>query len=541
MRIYSLNGEQWLMRQAGQEQWRKAKVPGSVYADLMRDGTLPDPFYRENELEAFALLENDFVYQRVFEAEETMLQSRKVLLRCEGLDTLAHVSLNGQPVGYADNMHITWEWDVKPLLLPGENVLEIRFDSPIRYALSEYEKRPGWCSTDAIPGFQHIRKAHCMFGWDWGPRLPDAGIWRPISLVCVNEVRLEDALILQEHRDGKVFLKVTPHVECEPGAEWNWSAALTTPEGERRPMDEDGRHRDRRPAAVVARRLRRAASVSGVRYGGRARRPPAVEAPHRPAHSCPSPGRRISGARNFCHIVNGVKVFAMGGDYIPEDNLLSRVTPQRTRRLLEDARLAHFNTVRIWGGGYYPDDFFYDVCDELGLLVWQDFLYACAFYDLTPAFEASIRKETEQNVRRLRHHPSLALLCGNNEMEMFQAAALKLDMNGENHEFAPSAMHHHADYIKMFESIIPEICRREAPQTFYWPASPSSGGSYDDPNGRKPGRRALLGRVARREALYRVSEVLLPLYLRVRLPVLPLSEDRGEPSRCRRIATFSPG
>lgn len=169
MRIYSLNGEQWLMRQAGQERWRQATVPGSVYADLMRDGTLPDPFYRENELEAFALLENDFVYQRVFEAEETMLQSRKVLLRCEGLDTLAHVSLNGQPVGYADNMHITWEWDVKPLLLPGENVLEIRFDSPIRYALSEYEKRPGWCSTDAIPGFQHIRKAHCMFGWDWGP------------------------------------------------------------------------------------------------------------------------------------------------------------------------------------------------------------------------------------------------------------------------------------------------------------------------------------------------------------------------------------
>ena len=155
MRIYSLNGEQWLMRQAvcpfcirsSTASQPDSRVPGSVYADLMRDGTLPDPFYRENELEAFALLENDFVYQRVFEAEETMLQSRKVLLRCEGLDTLAHVSLNGQPVGYADNMHITWEWDVKPLLLPGENVLEIRFDSPIRYALSEYEKRPGWCST----------------------------------------------------------------------------------------------------------------------------------------------------------------------------------------------------------------------------------------------------------------------------------------------------------------------------------------------------------------------------------------------------------
>ena len=144
----------------------------------------------------------------------------------------------------------------------------------------------------------------------------------------------------------------------------------------------------------------------------------------------------------FCHVVNGVKVFAMGADYIPEDNILARVTPERTRRLLEDCKAANFNAIRVWGGGYYPDDAFYDICDELGLMVWQDLMYACAFYDLTPDFERSIRVETHQNVARLRHHASLALICGNNEMEMFMAGANSALINHRTWEFVPTYPHH---------------------------------------------------------------------------------------------------
>lgn len=156
--------------------------------------------------------------------------------------------------------------------------------------------------------------------------------------------------------------------------------------------------------------------------------------------------------------------------------------PERTRGLLEDAKLAHFNAIRVWGGGYYPDDFFYEICDELGLMVWQDLMYSYAFYDLTPEFDASIRLETEQNVKRLRHHASLALICGNNEMEQFMGQALQTTMQGDLQTCGPKDYHHYADYVKMFEYVLPSVVRQHAPQTFWWPASPSSGGNFDGPN-----------------------------------------------------------
>ncbi|MBR6089327.1 MAG: glycoside hydrolase family 2 protein, partial [Anaerolineaceae bacterium] len=174
---------------------------------------------------------------------------------------------------------------------------------------------------------------------------------------------------------------------------------------------------------------------------------------------------------SFCHMVNGIKIFAMGADYIPEDNLLPRRSQERTRRLLEDARLANMNTIRVWGGGCYPDDWFYDICDELGLLVWQDCMFACAAYDLSDEFEQNIRAEITDNVRRLRHHPSLALWCGNNEMEDFVLQGVWITEKKQS-----------ADYIKIFEYIIPGIVKREDPDAFYWPSSPSSGGSFESPN-----------------------------------------------------------
>ena len=170
--------------------------------------------------------------------------------------------------------------------------------------------------------------------------------------------------------------------------------------------------------------------------------------------------RKDQWGESFSHCVNGVDIFAMGADYIPEDNLLPRVNPERTRRLLEDAKAANMNCIRVWGGGYYPDDFFYDICDELGLLVWQDFMFACAVYNLTDAFEENITAEFVDNVRRLRHHASLALWCGNNEMEQFVAQG----------EWVTS-MRQKADYIKMYEYIIPKVLKAEDPQAFYWPAA----------------------------------------------------------------------
>ena len=444
-----------------------AQVPGSVYHDLLTAGEIPDPFYRDNENEALKLMDNDFIYSRSFTVPASLLENDAVVLHCDGLDTLATVTVNGCLVGTAKNMHRTYEFDVKSVLRAGENEISVKFDSPTRFIKEAYALSRADGSSDAMVGFPLIRKAHCMFGWDWGPRLPDAGIWRDISILGVRTARIRDVHVLQFHEEGKVTLEINTHVtELTGSADVKVSVTapdgtVFTAEGEKAVMEIENpalwwpNGLGDQPLYTVTVELGDGLDSWSRRIGLR---------------TLTVTRKKDQWGESFSHCVNGVDVFAMGADYIPEDNLLPRVNPERTRRLLEDAKAANMNCVRVWGGGYYPDDFFYDICDELGLLVWQDFMFACAVYNLTEDFEENIKAEFVDNVRRLRHHASLALWCGNNEMEQFVA-------QGE----WVSSMAQKADYIKMYEYIIPKILKVEDPQTFYWPASPSSGGSFDEP------------------------------------------------------------
>ena len=467
MKTLSLNGA-WLLDIPGSQFPRvNAAVPGSVYHDLLTAGQIPDPFYRDNENEALKIMDHDFIYSRDFEVSPELLSCDRVLLRCEGLDTLATVTVNGTQVGTANNMHRIWEFDVKGVVKAGRNHICVKFDSPTRFIKEAYAASPADGTSDAMVGFPLLRKAHCMFGWDWGPRLPDAGIWRDISLIGVSTARIRDVMVLQEHERGKVTLTVNTHVTEITGTApvavrvIAPDGAVLTGTGEQA-VFEIAQPRLWWPNGLGEQPLYTVEVTLGDGLDRWCKRVG--------LRTLTVTRKKDEWGESFCHCVNGVDVFAMGADYIPEDNLLPRVNPARTRRLLEDAKAANMNCIRVWGGGYYPDDFFYDACDELGLLVWQDFMFACAVYNLTEDFEENIRAEFIDNVRRLRNHPSLALWCGNNEMEQFVAYG----------EWV-SCPRQKADYIKMYEYIIPKILKVEDPQTFYWPASPSSGGSFDEP------------------------------------------------------------
>ncbi len=460
----TLNGT-WSMGYKGKT--LQGSIPGSVYSFLLDNKEIEDPYYRDNELSALALMDDDYEFSRSFSIGKDMMSCPSVRLLCEGLDTLATITVNGSAVGKAFNMHRRWEYEILPYIHEGENEISILFSSPVRYIREKDAEYHVGGSIHSMRGFPHLRKAHCMFGWDWGPRLPDAGIWKSISIVGADTSEITDFLITQRHENGKVWVK--PLVSQSRSAEL--SIKLISPDGKAMKL-ENGKETEIPdpqlwwPNGIGAQPLYTAeavltengkeADVQRKRIGLRT-----MELERKPDQW----------GESFAHSVNGVAFFAMGADYIPEDNILSRITPERTRKLLEQCKASNFNSVRVWGGGYYPNDDFYDSCDELGLVVWQDMMFACANYPLDYDFEDNITAEIEENVRRIRHHASLGLWCGNNEMEKFETV----------YEYDGSETTK-AIYIRMYEHIIPHILRRLDPVTPYWPSSPSSGGSFEDPD-----------------------------------------------------------
>jgi len=525
VRKIDLNG-QWEMKRIDETQWMRATVPGSVYSALLDSGLMQDPFYRENEAEALELSGFDYEYRRSFEVNSEWLNMDAVYLLCEGLDTLSTVRLNDRVILDTDNMHRVYEADVKALLRSGTNELHILFRSPLEYVRRMHKERPLLNSNDAVEGISHLRKAHCMFGWDWGPKLPDMGIWRDISLRAYNQARLEDVYVVQSHSDDRVDLDVRIRMKHQIGKPCRVSVAVIGPDGMevgRTEMDANGDlpagmglsaagsgrmglsasgNAPDRNGLMSSSEIHAAVTISNPQLwwpnnlGAQPLytvRVVLIADPAAPGitwnpESAPVLDERVfriglrtltvrkekdQWGESFDFTVNGVGFFSMGADYIPEDNILSRCSRDRTEFLIKSCVEANFNSIRVWGGAYYPEDWFYDLCDEYGLVVWQDLMYACGVYELTDSFVETITQETIDNMKRLRHHASLGLWCGNNEQEVAwvewgwsRTQSLKLK----------------ADYIKMYEYILPKIAKEIDPNTFYWLASPSSTGSFDNPN-----------------------------------------------------------
>ena len=454
MKKINLNGT-WKMQGVGYE--CEGTVPGSVYSFLLNKGLMEDPFYGMNELDAFKLLDNEFTFSKTFDFTPT---GDQVLLHCDGLDTLCDIYVNGTHIAYTDNMHRTYELDVTAQLKTGENTISMLFHPPVPYITEKQKGETLYEPWHCLPGAGHIRKAHCMLGWDWGPRLPDAGIWKDISLLVLDSARITDFHIVQRHECGKVY--ITPYVETDKVADV--TVMVTTPDGQSYQISANEETEIENPQLWWPNGLGNQPLYTVT------------------AECCGDVQSKRIGLREmklirekdkygecFCHEVNGVRFFAMGADYIPEDNILSRVTPEKTYKLIRQCRDANFNAIRVWGGGVYPRDAFFDACDEMGIVVFQDMMVACVTLSTTQEMKENFKAELYDNLRRIRHHASIALISGNNEVEEMYINWLEKDPN-----FAES-------YLGIYEDMVPELVKELCPYIPYVPSSPSSCGHFVDP------------------------------------------------------------
>ncbi len=488
----SLNGIwEWHSQGASHDAVYTGEVPGTVISHMLEHKLIEDPYWRCNEYAVRELMANEYLYKRSFTVTEEDLEFSRAELVCDGLDTIATICINGCLVAETRDMHRTYRFPVREYLQKGRNRIEVLFHSPLDFVRKEDEENDiFYASTGCIHGNAALRKAHYMFGWDWGPQLPDMGIFRDIAIEYFSEAKIQDVHIRQEHEgSGRVGLKFEIKISqlshneerLENRQTWFTETEITDPEGRlvSRTVRNSGEWQyeetipepriwwpnglGEHPLYRVNIRLLDEAGTCHDAYGCRIG-----------LRTVTVSTDKNKNGNEFAITVNGIKIFTMGANYIPEDNILTRVSKERTARLIKDCAAANFNCLRVWGGGYYPDNYFYDKCDEEGILIWQDLMFGCNVYALNDTFEEDIVEETKDNVRRLRHHACLALWCGNNEMEW-----------GWADEWARLKGHHpryKADYTKIFEYILPRAIRACDDTTFFWPSSPSSGGAFDNPN-----------------------------------------------------------
>lgn len=481
--IYVLD-KGWEFSQAGSNEWMSARVPGTVHQDLLDHGRLPDPFYGMNEQKVQWVEKEDWLYRTVFTVTADQLKSDAAWLTFEGLDTYADVYLNGSLLLKADNMFVGHKLAVKDVLREGENRLMIRFRSPVE------ETAPQW-DTD---GFNYpadndhsekrmsvyTRKAPYSYGWDWGIRLATSGIWRPVKLTFCNGAAIDDFFVRQQEVTEQVA-KVDNQLEIN-------NVTSTPKEAQVKVVYAYGEQADTLTRTVVLQPGKNSLSM-----------PAWIEKPHLwmpngwgdPAlytftATVSVDGKEVASreeaiglrsirvvmeddkdGKSFYFEVNGKPMFAKGSNYIPGDALLPNMTGERYARLFEDIRAANMNMVRVWGGGIYEDDRFYEEADRNGILVWQDFIFACTTYPHDPTFLKRVSEEAVYNMRRLRNHASLAMWCGNNEI--YEG----MRYWGWKDKYSPVVWKEMTEgYDVLFRQLLPELVEANDPGRFYMHGSP---------------------------------------------------------------------
>lgn len=473
----SLNNN-WKFREVNKPDWQAATVPGCVHTDLLANKLIEDPYYRDNEKKQQWIGKTDWEYETGFQVSTEVLNRQKLEIVFQGLDTYANVFLNDKPILNADNMFRTWRVDVKNAVKQGENVLRIRFRSPINEVLP-LMKSVGYellaVNDQGEKTSPYTRKAPYQFGWDWGPRFVTSGIWKPVTLEAWDEARIEDLHIAQsklskENADlsavveiiaanaGDATLEIenqtdkkivaTKQVKLNGGL--NKIALdfaiknprLWYPVG----LGEQPLYNFKAKLSVNKKTIDEETKRTGLRT---------LELRQKPDEF----------GKSFEFVVNEIPVFGRGANWIPADIFPTRITKEKYKNLLTSLRDANMNMVRVWGGGIYEDDYYYDLADEMGLLVWQDFMFACSMYPGDNAFLENVRHEAIDNVKRLRNHPSIAIWVGNNEIESAW-------MHWGWRRNLPNSLWE--DYQKLFLRLLPEVIEEYDPSRRYWSSSPSS-------------------------------------------------------------------
>jgi beta-mannosidase len=492
----------WQFRAIGEtdkadvKQWHPAQVPGVVQTDLLNNHLIPDPFDRDNEFRLQWIGLTDWEYQTVFQADAASLGHDHIDLVFDGLDTLADVYLNDQAILHTDNMFRHWRVSAKPLLKPGPNTLRVVFHSAVEKMLPYVKSLPyvlpsisthNYGNEEDIATAPYTRKAPYNYGWDWGPRFMTEGIWQPVRLETWNVLRVDNFHIHQQKITADTAL-VTAELDIEAGKPTTATLGLAhdelsgaqTSDGTQALQLDAGMNHISFPIRIVSPKLWYPVGYgpqNRYRFSATIRLGKKVEV----AHAEVKTGLRSielhrvgdQWGKSFEFVVNGITVFSKGADVIPFDSFPTRVTPGIHRKILQAARDAHMNMVREWGGGYYESDDFYDICDELGIMVWQEFMFGGDMIPGDVAFQENVRQESIEQIKRLRDHPSIVVWCGNNEVET------GWHHWGDRQEFkeaiSPDIRDRiWQDYMVMFADILKSSVSQYADPVPYWPSSPSA-------------------------------------------------------------------
>lgn len=475
----NLSSEKWQFKNSKETSWLTASVPGTVHLDLMSNKIISDPFKDENEKKVQWIENEDWDYQTSFTISSKELQNQNVDLVFNGLDTFSEIYLNGKLLKKTDNMFRKWEIPVKQYLKAGENLLQVKFKSAVITG-KELAKKVPFTMPESPRSF--VRKAQYQFGWDWGPRLVTAGIWKDVKLSFWDNAKFGNIKIEQKKlTNEKADLNI--HAEIIAEKEGKYTVSVNN-----KPFNfqlEKGNNTIQIPLAIENPKLwqpngwgnpemydvkislqkdSKTLSNENLRIGLRT-----IELVQ----------EKDSKGKSFYFKVNGHPLYIKGTNWIPADSFSPRITKEKYQYLIKQAKEANMNMIRIWGGGIYEDDEFYKACDENGILVWQDFMFAGSFYPSDEAFLNNVKEELKDQVNLLQNHPSIALWCGNNEVD---EAIVNWGYQKQFKYSKEDSLQVWKDYKKVFHELIPNTLQENltADKNIYWPSSPSIGWGHKE-------------------------------------------------------------